>query len=1523
MRPSLASLRHRAVSIAALCGLVAAGLAGVAVQQAVAPDRAAVAAQDPTTCASPVALTNGGFEQPAVPAATYRLTADSQVPGWNTTATDHLIEQWSNGFLRVPADTGSQFVELNATQASTLYQDVATTPGQTLGWSLAHRGRNGTDVMRVVIGAPGGTLTQSGSNLSDGNTAWGHHDGTYTVPAGQTTTRFGFQAVSSVGGTSIGNLLDSIAFGTAPCLVTTKSVVNLSGNSPARVGDTLRYTVTTLNGGGTPANDSTMTDALPTGAAFVPGSIRIATGPGQGALTDAAGDDRGAYDADSRTLAVRLGTGADATEAGAIAAGTTTSVSFDARVTAAAANGTVENTAAVGYTDGLSGATRTSTSQTTSTPVGPAADLSLAKTLDTDPVVAGSPVRYTLTASNAGPQTATGVVVRDRLPAGVSDVTASAPGADCAVASGVVTCTLADIADGDSAAITVTGTVPADTAPGTGLANTASVTGTLPDPDPSNDTASASGSVTTSARLAVTKTASPAAPVAGGLVTYTITTTNSGPSDAADTTAADPIDPEVTYVSSGGDGACALSDGVVRCDYGVLPAGQSVASTIVVRLASGATAVQNTAAVTTSTPTATGTDPVASTSIDAIAVADLSVTKTAMPEASSVVAGDPARDGIDYSIVASNAGPSDATAAVVKDTLPAGLTVTSVDAPAGATCTATDSAVECTFATLAAGAGATIVVHAIVGADAAAGDLVNTATIASPADDPDTSNNKATATTPLETSADVAVTKRATPTSATAGDPLAFTITAANRGPSTARGVVVSDTLPAGLTDPSTTTPGCTIADDTLVCDAADIAPGESSSATVTATVDPNFGGTAIVNSATAVSGTPDPVSDDDTGTVTVPVARSADLSVTKTGPTEPVAAGGTVQYTVRVANVGPSEAVGVVVAEQPAPGLTVTGATTATGSWDAGAATWTVGTLAPGATATLTVTARTLVDGTLGNTVTVTSATPDPDGADDSATATVTALPSADLSITKTPSVDPLPQGGAVTYTMTVRNAGPSTADGVVVEDDLPAVLTDPSTDTPGCTVTGQRLACTVDPLASGDTAEVLVTATVDPSATGDVANTATVRATTPDPDPANDSATSTTAIASAPAIALTKTVSDPTDTNEDGQVGAGDELTYTFTVRNTGTSPLSAVVIDDPMLGGPVDCTAVNGRVLQRLATVECTATYALTQADVDAGTVPNTASVSATAPGGGSATDSASVTTTIAATPSITLTKTASAPQDVDGDGRVSAGDRVAYSFVVTNTGNVTIDAVGITDPKLTGAVRCDVTSIPAAGIAVCDGPSYVLTQADVDAGTVTNSATATGSAPDGTPTSADGSVTTSLTAVRAVSLEKRAGAYRDADGNGKVDAGDTLDYSFTVRNTGDVTLRGLVIDDPKLGGAVDCDLPDLAPGQSADCGPVAYRITAAEATTGSVTNGATVVGFPESGTGTTDPVGPPTPNDPDAPGVPPVGSSDSVTSTLPALAYTGATLSAVPFAAGLLGLGLLGLLAVFVGRRRRRA
>jgi hypothetical protein len=181
-----------------------------------APALAAPGACDGAT----TALANGGFETPGTDPETFQLFDASLVPPWQTTDVAGQIEIWGDLFNDVPAAEGGSFAELNANSAGTLYQDVITTPGQTMHWSLVHRARAGTDVMQVLIGdantadpssATGWDFTSP--DLSDDTSAWGSHSGDYTVPAGQTCTRFAFRAVSSgAGDDSFGNFLDAVGF---------------------------------------------------------------------------------------------------------------------------------------------------------------------------------------------------------------------------------------------------------------------------------------------------------------------------------------------------------------------------------------------------------------------------------------------------------------------------------------------------------------------------------------------------------------------------------------------------------------------------------------------------------------------------------------------------------------------------------------------------------------------------------------------------------------------------------------------------------------------------------------------------------------------------------------------------------------------------------------------------------------------------------------------------------------------------------------------------------------------------------------------------------------------------------------------------------------------------------------------------------------------------------------------------------------------------------------------------------------
>jgi hypothetical protein len=166
---------------------------------------------------------NGSFENSSTGAFTHTTflnVPQSSFQGWQTSATDGLIEVWRTGYNggsggAVPAAQGNYFVELNATQVSTLYQTFCLNGSSgTVNWSLKHRGRSGTDVAAVKFGsslaaAQAATATQT---ITDGNTAWGAYSGTYTIPAGQTTLVVAFQAISSAGGDNgKGNFLDDVS----------------------------------------------------------------------------------------------------------------------------------------------------------------------------------------------------------------------------------------------------------------------------------------------------------------------------------------------------------------------------------------------------------------------------------------------------------------------------------------------------------------------------------------------------------------------------------------------------------------------------------------------------------------------------------------------------------------------------------------------------------------------------------------------------------------------------------------------------------------------------------------------------------------------------------------------------------------------------------------------------------------------------------------------------------------------------------------------------------------------------------------------------------------------------------------------------------------------------------------------------------------------------------------------------------------------------------------------------------------
>lgn len=152
---------------------------------------------------------NPSFESLPRDFTNWTLFNEDQIDNWKTTATDKKIEIWKDGFLGVNAVDGDYFMEMNANQAASLYQDIPTIPGTTLVWTVSHRGRSGDDTAALSVGGSGGSLDLQ-KTMTTGNDGWVTYTQEYVVPEGQTVTRFSLDSIAtSDGHPGTGNLIDN------------------------------------------------------------------------------------------------------------------------------------------------------------------------------------------------------------------------------------------------------------------------------------------------------------------------------------------------------------------------------------------------------------------------------------------------------------------------------------------------------------------------------------------------------------------------------------------------------------------------------------------------------------------------------------------------------------------------------------------------------------------------------------------------------------------------------------------------------------------------------------------------------------------------------------------------------------------------------------------------------------------------------------------------------------------------------------------------------------------------------------------------------------------------------------------------------------------------------------------------------------------------------------------------------------------------------------------------------------------
>ena len=323
------------------------------------------------------------------------------------------------------------------------------------------------------------------------------------------------------------------------------------------------------------------------------------------------------------------------------------------------------------------------------------------------------------------------------------------------------------------------------------------------------------------------------------------------------------------------------------------------------------------------------------------------------------------------------------------------------------------------------------------------------------------------------------------------------------------------------------------------------------------------------------------------------------------------------------------------------------------------------------------------------------------------------------------------------------------------------------------------------------------------------------------------------------------------------------GDTFVYRFRVENTGNVALNVTVLDTSLTFEAAPPSTVDGTTFVTLqpGDVDDTtfqATYMVTLANINDGFIENNALATGTDPFGDDVTDpSNTLTQPITQQPSIALVKTV---DDSQVQSPAVVGDIITYSFVVTNTGNVTLTNVDINDPLLGGDVpNGPITMLPGAinstEWALVD---YVITQDDIDLGHVENTAVATGTPPpsvggtvsddSGTANDNDTPTDVSLGQNPQITLIKTA----NTEGlQMPPQPLDEITYTFTIENTGNVTLNNVTVTDTFLPGIVVVGSPlplDNFEPDEIDTGTweATYAISAADIANGQVDNQATVTG-----------------------------------------------------------------------------
>ena len=966
------------------------------------------------------------------------------------------------------------------------------------------------------------------------------------------------------------------------------------GVAVVSVGESVVYSIQYGNDGTQGATSVVITESLPAGSVF-----------------DSANSSAGWTETFS-------GSGVFELNVGDLAANATGTVTFAVIVNDPLAAGIDQLVNNVSISDdGLNGADADlSDNQATDTDdVTAAPDLVITKDDGGARVTPGGTITYTLTYTNIGSQDATGVVITETLPTNTSFQASSSDAGwnETVAGSGVFEFAAGDLAVGETRTISFAVTLDTLLPPGFTLVdNTVTIAddgSNGPDEDPTNNTGSDTTPVVDGIDLLVTVDDGGINATPDGSVVYTVDYANAGNQDATGVIITQLLPVGSSFDTRNSDvGWVETSPGEFQYSVGDLASTEtgSVVFAVIVDnpVAAGLDQLDDMVSIADDGANGVDANPNNNTDLEDTpinAAPDLFVVHD--DNQVTVTAG----EQIVYVINYGNNGPQGATGVVLEEILPAGMTFDVAASTPGWTETSPGSGVfELSIGTLDVGDSGTATFAVIVDDPMAAGIEQLTADVSITDDglngaDTNVSNNVDTDTDNVIAAPDLYVTKDDGQTTFDDGDTLIYSIVYGNRGSQDATGVIITETLAAGMTfDPARssagwteTSPGSGVFEYSV---GALVAASLGNTITFAVTIDDPFSGASVTNTIS--------IADDGTnGTDEVPTDNSAmdtdtydpsggfvDYVITKNNNLTSVTPGDSITYEISVQNVGTLVGSGVTVVDILPSNLleNIVASNGGVVDLNANTVTWNLGNLAPGETILLTVDADVLdrVDSGIDDITNAVNVTDDGMNGDDpnlgdntfEDTDLVDAAP--DYVITKDDGVTSVTPGGQVTYTITVTNVGNQDGSGVVVTDDYPSLLTTLVADNAGIVDTSANtVTWDLGTLAVGETRVLTVTGEVIeqiPAGVSLMTNTVTVTddgLNGDDPVPGNNTAEDTNSIQpifDGPDLRILKTDSGlPTS--------FGDTVIYTLTVTNDGDQTAAGVVVHETLpLGTNFDVDA-----------------------------------------------------------------------------------------------------------------------------------------------------------------------------------------------------------------------------------------------------------------------------------------------------------------------------------------------------------